>query len=185
MPATLLTPADPQPSPRPRSFRVDRGSARGSDIAPGRGSVLRVFGGWGGRVRPAPAGPAADDRRAEVRHAEVECRAWVGWKGWRRFHMSNALVVNLSRGGALVFLDTPPPPGRDLWVYLESPAGKAVVKARAVEICTTAGGQCTARVAFREPCPFSVFEAAVCGLAAVHPGTRAARGRRVPAGQAR
>jgi hypothetical protein len=160
----------PTPTPTPRGgkcVRIDEGSARGSDIAPGRGSFLRAFGAWG---RTTGRGK---DRRAEVRHDEVECRAWVGWRRWRRFPMSHALVINLSRGGAQVFLDTPPPPGAALWVFLETPSQTAVVKGRAVEVSLTAAGQCSVRVAFDTPCPFALFEAAVCGLAPIHPRMRA------------
>ena len=154
----------PQPTPRgTKRVRIDQGPLRGSDIAPGRGQPparLRAPGDG-----PSPAAARAEERRAEVRHDQVECRAWVGWKRWRRFPMSHALVINLSRGGAQVFLDAPPPPGTALWVFLETPGQTAIVKGRAVEVCLTAAGQCTVRVAFSKPCPFAFFEAAVCGLA--------------------
>ena len=180
MPATP-TPTDSDFNPGPRGtqrVRIDQGSAGGSDLAPGRGSLLRAFGAWGKRLKSV----RAEERRTEDRHDPFECKAWVGWKTWRQFHMNSALVINLSRGGARIFLDTPPPPGKDLWVFLETPGQNAVVKGRAVEVVTVVGGQCTVRLAFSQPCPFAFFEAAVCGLAAANPRMRAAKSPRVMAG---
>jgi hypothetical protein len=96
--------------------------------------------------------------------------------------MSDALMINISRGGARVFLDTPPPRGRAVWVYLETPSERAVVKARVVEVRPTAQGQCSVRVAFRQPCPLAFFEAAVCGLAPANPRARVAPAPRALAG---
>ncbi len=165
------TAADPKrPEARgTKRVRIDRGSDRGSDLKPGLGSVLRAFGAWG--RQPA----RAEEKRSDARHDVEECRAWVGWKTWRRFPIRHALMVNLSRGGALVFLDAPPPTDKPIWVYLETPGQKAVVKGKAVEIRETAAGQCTVRIAFETPCPYTVFEAAVCGLAPVDPRSRVAK----------
>jgi hypothetical protein len=178
MPETpTTTDTDPVPGRRPRGtqrVRVDQGSRNGSEIAPGRGSLLNAFGAWRGRLARPPV-PVAEERRAESRHTEVECQAWVGWKTWRRFRLTNALVVNLSRGGAQVFLDAPPPADATVWVYLETPSKKAIVKGQVREVCSTSGGQCVVRLQFSEPCPFAFFEAAVCGLAASNPRARAPR----------
>ena len=159
----------PRPSTR---LRIDRGGSD-SEVAPGRGSLLRSFGVWAGADRPPAAARPVPERRAENRH-RVECLAWVGWKSWRRFHMNDALMIDLSRGGARVFLDAAPPARRPIWVFIETPASHAVVKARVLAVEPTASGQFVARVAFVEPCPYAVFEAAVCGLAPVDPRTRAA-----------
>jgi hypothetical protein len=141
-------------------------------LAPGRTSLLRAFAAWGRQVvAPAPD-PAPPVERRAVPRRHVECLAWVGWKSWRRFHMNDALVVNISRGGALVFLDAPPPTDRDVWVFLESPERNAVVKARVQQVQTTATGQCAAHVGFAEPCPYAFFEAAVCGQHAADPRAR-------------
>ncbi len=193
--ATVDVDADLDHTPtRAKHIRIDAGSARGSDIAAGRGSLLRAFGGWGrragrGRMAPVHAAPVAPDRRADDRHRKVECQAWVGWKTFRRFHMNDALVINLSRGGAQVFLDTPPPDRKPVWVFLETPGQNAIVKARVLEFSTTPQGQCVIRVEFDEPCPYACFEAAVCGLAASDPRARVSRpepvrgpSRRVAAG---
>jgi hypothetical protein len=120
-------------------------------------------------MAPAPI-PKVERRRTPRYH--VECLAWVGWKTWRRFPMHDALLINISRGGALVFLDGPPPTDRDIWIFLETPGRNAVVKARVLEVQTTAQGQCAARVGFAEACPYVFFEAAVCGQHAADPKAR-------------
>lgn len=180
MPETLTPPtARFRPTPLgTQRVRIDQGSARGSDLAPGRGSLLRAFGAWSGRAARAVR---SEDRRAEPRHGQVECQAWVGWRSWRRFHTNNALVIDISRGGARIFLDKAPPTKRPVWVFLETPGQKAIVKARVAGVESTPSGQCLARVAFHEPCPFAFFEAAVCGLAAIDPKVRATRIPRVAA----
>jgi hypothetical protein len=164
--------------------RIDEGSASGDDLAPGRGSLLRAFSAW---ERPADTGlpservEPATERRAEPRHHHVECLAWVGWKIWRGFRMNDALLINLSRGGARIFLDEKPPLGRPVWVFLETPDNQAIIKAEVRDIETTPQGQCLARVGFLEPCPYALFEAAVCGLASADPRARiAATAPRMP-----
>jgi hypothetical protein len=158
--------------------RIDEGSASGDDLAPGRGSLLRAFSAW---ERPASPAPPVTERRVEPRYHHVECLAWVGWKIWRGFRMNDALLINLSRGGARIFLDAKPPLGRPVWVFLETPGNAAIVKAEVREIETTPQGQCLARVGFLELCPYAVFEAAVCGLASADPRARiAATAPRMP-----
>jgi hypothetical protein len=162
---------DPEPkSARRLRLRVDAGSATGHDLAPGRGSLLSAFH-IGTPITPMAKAP---ERRSEPRHHHLECLAWVGWRVWRGFAMSDAVLINLSRTGARVFLDHTPPRGRDLWLFLETPDHKAIVKARMHEVEATPLGQCAVRIEFREPCPYSLFEAAVCGLHSSDPKTRLA-----------
>jgi hypothetical protein len=173
------TPARPGeiPAPLPRRpltitrFRVDGGSDAGSDLAPGCGSLLRAF----GTLAATKPVSTVQDRRAELRHNTVECLAWVGWKVWREFKMKDALVVNISRSGAQIFVDAPPPADRPVWLYLETPREKTIVKARVQSLTTTAAGQCAAHVSFLEPCPYAFFEAAVCGMAPSDPKTRSSQ----------
>jgi PilZ domain len=157
----------------PRRVRVDAGS----DLATDRRSLLGTFGQRAFRVFVPPA----SERRGTPRH-QVECLAWVGWKSWRRFTMNDALIVNLSRGGALIFLDEPPPRYRPVWVFLETPGQQTIVKAQVCAIQTTAQGQCSIRIVFDEPCPYAFFEAAVCGLTATNPRLRLAPRMRAKAG---
>ena len=177
MPRTTVrtTPGDEPEAHTLKSYRVDRGNTGESDLAPGRRSLLRSFGFLGNSPRPATPRDVrpAPERRGDDRH-RVECLAWFGWKSWRRFHMLDALMIDLSRGGARIFLDSAPPTDRPVWVFIETPALNTIVKARVLEFQTTASGQCVVRVAFDEPCPYGVFEAAVCGLAPADPKSRTA-----------
>jgi hypothetical protein len=176
----------PTPEPAPRRgrrlrFRVDAGSVGGDDLAPGRGSLLTAFHIGTPDRTSSTSSAIALERRGAMRHYHVECLAWVGWRIWRGFAMSDAVLVNLSRNGARVFLDRIPPRGRDLWLFLETPDHKAIVKTRLLDLEATSGGQCAVRIEFREPCPYALFEAAVCGLHSSDPKTRLAR---VPHGAA-
>ena len=146
-----------------RKFRVDSAPAAGAAGRTGNGSLLGLF------RRRAVAPP---ERRNEARHEAIEGRAWLGWKRWRGFRAPYALIVNISRGGALVFLDEPPPAGKPVWIFLETPDLKTVVKARVLEIQTTPAGQSAVRLAFEKPCPFAVFDAAVCGVQPADPKRR-------------
>lgn len=150
--------------------RVDAGRPAGS----GRSSLLHVFGIWAPCSRRVSRVVPKVERRQEERH-EVECRAWLGWKTWRSFSTVDAVLVDLSRGGARIFLDSPPPVDQKIWIFLETAGGNAIVKARVRGVETTPCGQCSIRVEFDEPCPFAVFEAAVCGLAPIDPSRRAIR----------
>jgi len=163
-------------SPSTRKWmRVDQGNPLRSDLGPGRGSLLKAFSAWGGRAKRAIIAPMPTlDRRQNDRHESVECLAWVGWKGWRQFFMNDALIVNLSRGGAQIFLDAEPPVNRSIWVYLETPAEKAIVRGHVKEVSPTGQGQYVVRLEFDEPCPYSLFEAAVCGQTPSNPRNRVA-----------
>jgi PilZ domain len=162
-----------------RWIRIDPGSGSGggSDLGPGRGSLLSAFSAWGQQavrmiVAPEPEPTLAPDRRALAREDSLECLAWVGWKGHRQFFMNDAVVVNLSRGGAQIFLDAEPPKDNPVWIFLETPAENAIIKSRVLEVVATSHGQHSIRVAFDAPCSFALFEAAVCGMAPVNPKAR-------------
>lgn len=165
--------------PGRRWMRYDPGSGSGdgAEPGPGRGSLLGAFGVWGQQaarliVAPEPEPTPAPDRRTLVRQESLECLAWVGWKGWRQFFMNDAVVVNLSRGGAQIFLDAEPPKDRPVWIFLETPAENAIIKSRVLEVVATAQGQHSIRVAFEAPCSYALFEAAVCGMAPIPPKAR-------------
>ena len=165
-------------------MRVDPGTAARSDLGPGRGSLLRAFNAWGDRAKRSIVAPMpeVERRREGDRHENLECTAWVGWKAWRRFQMNDALLVNLSRGGAQIFLDAAPPSTRPLWVFLETPGQKAIIKGHLKEVSATGQGQYSIRLEFDEPCPFALFEAAVCGLAPSNPRNRVATTPRTTVG---
>jgi hypothetical protein len=89
--------------------------------------------------------------------------------------MTDALVINISRGGAQIFLDAPPPSHKPVWLFLETPRDRKIVKAEVQQIRATADGQCMVHVEFAEHCPYAFFEAAVCGQTASNPRNRMTR----------
>jgi hypothetical protein len=159
--------------PRP----IERRKVRFDKIAPGADapraesrSLLSLFRLWDGQPTP--------ERRRTPRHEVVESQVWLGWwRGAAGFLASSAVIINLSRGGAFIFLDERPPKDEPVWVCLGMPDPVGFVEARVVAIKTSRQGQCAVRLEFREPCPYGFFEAAVCGLPAADP-----RGRRRAAG---
>ena len=166
-----------------KSMRVDPGNSSRSDLGPGRGSLLQAFNVWGARTKRAIIVPMPEsDSRESERHENVECTAWVGWKGWRQFFMKDALLVNLSRGGAQVFVDSQPPVNRPIWIFLETSKEKEIVRGHVKEVSPTGQGQYAVRLEFDEPCPYSLFEAAVCGLAPSNPRNRVASAPRTTVG---
>jgi hypothetical protein len=158
------TPLKPKPIEK-RKVRFDK-------IAPGAAapraenrSLLGLFRLWDGE-------PTAERRRA-ARHEVVESQVWLGWwRGEAGFLASSAVIINLSRGGAFIFLDERPPKDEPVWICLGMPDPVGFVEARVVGVKTSRQGQCAVRLEFREPCPYGFFEAAVCGLPACDPSRR-------------
>lgn len=131
-------------------------------------SLLGLFRLWGGKPTP--------ERRNSPRREVVESQVWLGWwRGEAGFLASSAVIINLSRGGAFIFLDEPPPKDQAVWICLGMPDPVGFVEARVVAIKTSRQGQCAVRLEFREPCPYGFFEAAVCGLPASDPRSRRRR----------
>ena len=159
-----------QPSRRFRFDKGDRGKAEGGNV---RASLLGDFGLFDRKEEPRPR-IAVLERRSTERIHNLECKSWVGWKKFRGFSMNHSLLVDISRGGARIFIDKAPPPHQPVWIYLETPFKHASVRARVVVAEQTKQGQCMLRVEFEEHCPYDFFEAAVCGVAAANPKTRTA-----------
>ena len=151
-----------------RFDKADRAKAEGSGIL---SSLLGDFGVLG-RKAQSKKPTHVPERRATDRVHQLECKAWVGWKTFRGFSMNNALLVDISRGGARIFLDKAPPALHPVWIYLETPLKQASVRARVVVAEQTQQAQCMLRIEFEEHCPYEFFEAAVCGQTASDPKTR-------------
>jgi hypothetical protein len=159
-----VTSAQPKPIEK-RKVRFDR-------IAPGaeapraeNRSLLGLFRLWD----PQPTA----ERRRSPRHEVVESQVWLGWwRGEAGFLASSAVIINLSRGGAFIFLDDEPPGDQPVWICLGMPDPVGFVESRVVAIKKSRMGQCAVRLEFKEPCPYGFFEAAVCGLPATDPKRR-------------
>jgi PilZ domain len=162
--------------PKPIEKRIIRfdNIAKGDGESPPRAesrSLLGLFRLWNN--------PPAQERRRAPRHEVVESQVWLRW--WRApdgLLSSSALIINLSRGGALVFLDVKPPKDQPVWIGQGTADHVDFVETRVVAIKTSRQGQCAVRLQFREPCPYGFFEAAICGMSATDPRRR----NRRPAG---
>jgi hypothetical protein len=169
-----LPPTEPKPIEK-RKVRYDKVAT--GDAAPRAESrsLLGLFRLWGS----APM----EERRRLPRHEVVESQVWLGWwRGEPGFLASSAVIINLSRGGAFVFLDDQPPRDQPVWICLGMPDPVGFVEARVVGVKVSRQGQCAVRLEFKAPCPYGFFEAAVCGLPASDPRRRARRTAEAGAG---
>ena len=123
------------------------------------------------------------DRRTEPRlePARFVCRLRA--QSWFSSWQQDALIINISRGGALVFLDEPPPGVRKLGLELRTPKRNVFVPAKALDVRRTRSGQAAVRIAFSRPWPYDLFETAVCGLAPARPCARPRGNRRGTEGE--
>lgn len=160
----LVTPALP-----PRRLRYDRVES----------AKARERLGWSLAVGTNGSG-AQQDRRAEARVAAPGFVCRVAWRRWFATREQPVLIVNMSRGGALIFLDEPPPLGQRLWLALETPRQRVTVPARVLDVRRTRLGQAAVRIAFARKWPYDLFEAAVCGLPPIAPRSKPRAERRGP-----
>jgi hypothetical protein len=111
-----------------------------------------------------------EDRRKEPRYAPVVEQARLGWWEGEQFRVAVARLRNISNGGAAltVACDAPVAP---VWMSVVTPGSKHWILARVAGISEAGDGAHCVRLAFVEPCPTEVFEAAVSGTAAI-PVTR-------------
>jgi len=140
-------------SSRGRKIRYDAPP----DGVPTRGAetddLLERFRAW--------EGVNGDERRASLRFAPAEARAWAGWWKCGRFLVTPAELINLSLGGALMRLDRRPPTSQPVWVCLGEPRPLDYAQARVLEASPgAAGGPYHARLEFHTPCPPAFFSAA-------------------------
>ena len=82
---------------------------------------------------------ARGERREAPRYEPVETQAYVGWWKGSRFLVANALLINLSSGGALVEVDRRPPLSQPVWLGLGTPRATHHVQARALEVSCVPG----------------------------------------------
>jgi hypothetical protein len=148
-----------------RRIRFDS-VAKGAVVARAESrSLLGLFRLWGDKPM--------EERRRTPRHEVVESQAWLSWwRGEKGFLASSAVIIDLSRGGAFIFLDIQPPKDQPVWISLGMPDPVGLVEARVVTVKMSRQGQCAVRLEFCAPCPYSFFEAAVCGMAPTDPRRR-------------
>jgi len=135
--------------PSPMDDSVYRGRAE-------RAGLLNQFRRWLTK-------PPQEGRRA-TRHAARTYVVWLGW--WQAEHEFFALTArlsNISRGGALIVVQQPPPENHPVWICLGTPEPDECLAAITLEVRTARRGECSIRLAFQEPCPSRFLEAAVCG----------------------
>lgn len=146
-----------------KAIRFDRPPESVETPAPatGRAAWLELF-------RALFAGNA-EERRAMPRHQASRYQVWLGWNRGNQAHFTHpARLVNLSRGGALIFMTDPPPEGHTVWVCLGDAEPDLCLEATVLEV-RSARKECSVRVEFREPCPHAFFESAVCTTAPPKP----------------
>src|SRR5262245_45091166 len=94
-------------SPKPiekRRVRIDHVAQGPSTPRAESRSLLGLFRLWPDAIASTP------ERRRSPRHEVVESQVWLGWwRGAAGFLASSAVIINLSRGGAFIFLDDQPP----------------------------------------------------------------------------
>ncbi|MDR3637094.1 MAG: PilZ domain-containing protein [Isosphaeraceae bacterium] len=123
------------------------------------------------------------DRRTEARLEPTGFVCRLGGRRWFSLWQKDVLIINISRGGALVFLDEPPPSGRKLWLELETARRKVIVPADVLQVRRTRLGHAAVRIAFSRRWPYDLFETAVCSLPPVAPRSRRSAGPRGPEGK--
>jgi hypothetical protein len=126
---------DNEPGPRimpERGWKVrfdasQLGGAKDEPAEPAERDVLPLFQAWHGLEE------SRGERRRSPRYTPAEPRAWVGW--WRRGHfvVNRAVIVNLSQGGALLFLAHQPPTVQPVWLCLGTAYPVESVQGRVLE----------------------------------------------------
>lgn len=105
------------------------------------------------------------ERRAMPRHKTRPFQVWLGWhKVGEPFQANPARMVDISRGGAQLLVVDPPNPRSRVWICLGKPDPSDCVEATVLDVRIARRNVWTVRLAFRDPCPHSFFEAAVCIL---------------------
>jgi len=133
-------------------FRFDSPPPEGVPGRADEGDIFALFAAWEGETRA--------ERRDSPRYQPAETQVFVGWWKGAQFLITQAALINLSRGGALVELDCRPPTSQPVWVCLGTPYPIHHVQARALEVSAEAEGCQRVRLLFHTPCPFGFFRAA-------------------------
>jgi hypothetical protein len=115
--------------------------------------------------RGGPAPTTADiDRRGSERFAPAQDQAWIGWWEGRVYRKSRATLLDISQGGARAVAEASPPRRATVWICLDGPNRTEWVEAEVLEVRRMPDGSALVRMAFRELCPYTFFEATLNGL---------------------
>ncbi len=133
-------------------IRFDSPPDQGTTCRAEQGDILALFRAWDEAPRK--------DRRSSPRYTPASTQAWVGWWKGTRFLVSQAELVNLSKGGALVRLNNRPPTSQPIWICLGAPHPVDYVQCRVLDASPRLDGDFRARLEFHAPCPPSFFLAA-------------------------
>ena len=135
-------------------IRFDSPPEGGVSTRAEQGDILTLFRTW----EEAPR----KDRRETERYTPAKTQAWVGWWKGGRFLVSQAEMINLSKGGALVHLNNRPPTSQPVWICLGAPHPVDYAQCRVLDAALKPAGDFLARIEFHSPCPPSFFLAAGC-----------------------
>jgi hypothetical protein len=105
------------------------------------------------------------DNRGSSRYSPTAggSAVYLGWWHDEEFRTAPAEIVNLSHGGALVRLASPPPDGPALWLCLARTPPGEWVEVSVVELARGPNRSHCVRLAFPEGCPYEMFQVAVLG----------------------
>ena len=82
----------------------------------------------------------ATERRRTRRHPAGDNRARIEWADGPDFLDTPARLLDISQGGAGFVAESPPAPGRDVWLRLEAPRLTGWVSAKVVRLDGSAEG---------------------------------------------
>jgi hypothetical protein len=100
------------------------------------------------------------ERRRFPRYLAARVSTRLSWWDDEGPRISPALLLDISRGGALVVAEATPPERHPAWVRLAGGAPGCWIEATVVQVEATPQGALMVRLAFREPCPDQLFQAA-------------------------
>ena len=104
--------------------------------------------------------PISQDRRASAREPAVANQVRVEWFEGGQTRGTAGRVVNISRGGAFLVADRPPPRGKTLRLRMVEPTGTDEVGANVVRH----GESDRVGLSFTDPCPYDLHLAATLGI---------------------
>jgi hypothetical protein len=112
---------------------------------------------------PAASSPE-EHRRACPRHAPWEQHAWLAWKTPHSIHRIPAQLLNISRGGAAVEVNSDIPADQVLSFGLgHADATASLVTATVVRVVTARADAHRVHLAFTTECPDAILKRALYG----------------------